>query len=186
MRAGAASIGLLLLAYVLSPYISIFNLYVALASSDQESVRERVLWDPVRERLSRDLDRFAQVQANQLLNKEGVSMSWDSASLAEEVTAKLATPEGLISLFHHPAQMVGQLRRAFDKGGDPLLTPRVEKKTFTPEAPNIEQLANRLRYAFFTGLSSFRLSFAVGDLSFTLLLERYGLSWKVAELQFLT
>jgi len=179
-----AVIALLLICYIFLPYLSLFNLYVALKSSDSESVEKRIAWDTLREGMRTDLDKFIQSKANTLLSKKDIKVSWKTTSFTKQMTDKIATPDGLIYLFHNPGKFFGQLRQMFDKGGDAeKLSPKAEKTPFKPEGPNVEQLYDRIDYVFFTGPSSFRLSFNVGDMPFTLLLERRGLFWKVVRLQ---
>ena len=99
---------------------------------------------------------------------------------------KIATPEGLIYLFNEPNEFMEQIRQIFTNTLplEKINPPAAEKKSFQLEGPNFPNLFERINYAFFVGLGSFRLSFNAGDLSFTMDWELQGLFWKLIRLKF--
>lgn len=171
--------------YVLWPYFALFNLYVALETADTAGVEKRIAWEPFKKDLRKDLDQVAAETLKKKLKKEGIQISFDSLNLAKEISDKIGTPEGLIYLFHKPEEFIGQIRQIFKSKISPkqLKPPIPQKKPYEPEGPNIPNLYERIDYVFFTGLSSFRLSFKKGNLSFTLNWHRRGISWKLIRLK---
>ena len=176
---------ILLSCYVLWPYLAVFNLYVALKTSDTIWVEEHVDWAPLKEGLRKDLDQLVARELKKNLGKEGIQVSFDSLNLSKEISEKIGTPAGLIYLFNKPDEFIGQIRQVFKKKTSvkQITPPSIQKKPYEPEGPNIPDLHEQINYVFFTDLSSFRLSFKQGNLPFTLDWHRLGLSWKLVQLK---
>ena len=169
--------------YFLYPYLALFNLYVSLETSDEEGVETRVDWTPFREGIEKDLDLFAKMSANRLWKEQQLKITWGSQTFSKEISEKVATPGGLIFLFHNPAWFFDQLKKIFRKSQEAAaLNPPSEKTPYKPEGPNFKLLSERLQYAFFTGFSSFELRFKAGGLPYALVLELQGISWKMTQL----
>ena len=175
----------LLPCYALWPYLVVFNLYVALKTGDTGGVEKRVDWAPLKEGLTKDLDQLVAKKLEKNLKKEGIQVSFGSLALSKEISEKIGTPEGLIYLFNKPEKFLEQIREAFENKTPTkqITPPSTQKKPYEPEGPNIPDLHERIDYAFFTDLSSFRLSFKQGNLPFTLDWHRLGLSWKLVQLK---
>ena len=112
-------------------------------------------------------------------------MNFDSLTLSKQISDKIATPEGLIYLFNKPNDFVEQVRQILSNALSPdkINPPVPKKKAFEPEGPNFPDLFKRIKYVFFTGPDSFRLSFSAGDLSFTMDWQLQGLFWKLIRLK---
>ncbi len=180
----------LLSCYVIWPYLVVFNLYVALKTGDTGAVEERVDWAPLKEGLIESLNQLVAIELKKKLKKEGIQVSFDSLTLSKEISKKIGTPEGLIYLFNKPEKFLGQIRQAFESQTSTrqITPPITQKKPYEPEGPNISNLYKRIDYAFFTNLSSFRLSFRIrphlkDNLPFTLDWHRLGFSWKLVQLK---
>lgn len=184
IRTICTAFGVLLGIYILWPYLALFNLYVALTTGDAPGVEQRIDWKPFNEGLRKDLDRRMEREINRNLKKEGIRISFDSLTLSKDLSAKIGTPEGLIYLFNQPEEFIKQIRRVFQNAVPPdqVKPPAPQKKPYAPEGPNIPSLFERIDYVFFTGMSSFRLSFKKGDLHFILDWRRRGAAWKLIHL----
>ncbi len=171
--------------YLLWPYIAVFSLYVALQTGDIVGVEERVDWSSFKKDLRVDLDNLVEVKLKESLNKKEMQLNFDSMTLSKQISAKIATPEGLIYLFNKPNEFVEQIRQIFTNALplEKINPPVPEKKSFEPEGPNFPDLFERIKYAFFTEPDSFRLSFNEGDLSFTMDWRLQGLFWKLIRLK---
>ena len=176
---------ILLSCYVLWPYLAVFNLYVALKTGNTSEVEERVDWAPLKEGLTKDLDQLVAKELEKNLKKEGIQVSFGSLTLSKEISEKIGTPKGLIYLFNKPEKFLEQIREAFENktSTKQITPPSAQRKPYEPKGPNISDLHERVDYVFFTGLSSFRLSFQQGNLPFTLDWHRLGLSWKLVQLK---
>jgi len=172
--------------YLLWPYIAIFSLYVALQTGHIAGVEERVDWSSLKKELRVDIDNLIEIKLKESLNKK-IQLNFDSLTLSKQLSEKIATPEGLIYLFHKPNEFIEQIRQLFKfKNALPLEKinpPVVEKKSLELEGPNVPNLSKRIKYAFFTEPDSFRLSFNEADLSFTIDWRLQGLFWKVVRLK---
>jgi len=173
--------------YLLWPYIAVFSLYVALQTGDIAGVEERVDWSSFKKEFRVDLNNLIEIKLKESLNKK-MQLNFDSLTLSKQITEKIATPKGLIYLFHKPNEFIEQIRQIFANAlppekFNPINPPVAEKKSFELEGPNFPNLFERIQYAFFTEPDTFRLSFNKGDLSFTLHWRLQGLFWKLARLK---
>ena len=173
--------------YLLWPYIAVFSLYVSLQTSDLVGVEERVDWSLFKKDLQVDLDNLVAVKLKESLNKKKIQMNFDSLTLSKQISDKIATPEGLIYLFNKPNDFIEQVRQILSNALSPdkINPPVPKKKAFEPEGPNFPDLFKRIKYVFFTGPDSFRLSFSEGDLSVTMDWQLQGLFWKLTRLKIL-
>ena len=171
--------------YLLWPYIAVITLYVALQTGDITGVKERIDWLSFKKELRVDLDNLVEVKFKKSLNKNKMQLDFDSLTLSKQIREKIATPEGLIYLFNEPNEFIEQIRQIFTNTLplEKINPPAAEKKSFQLEGPNFPNLFERINYAFFVGLGSFRLSFNAGDLSFTMEWQLQGLFWKLIRLK---
>ena len=183
--------------YLLWPYIAVFSLYVALQTGDIAGVEERVDWSSFKKELRIDLNNLIEIRLKESLNKK-MQINFDSLTLSEQISEKIATPEGLIYLFNKPNEFIEQIRQIF-KNALPLEKinrinpPAAKKKSFNPpaaekkslelEGPNFPHLFGHIKYVFFTEPDSFRLSFNEADLSFTMDWRLQGFFWKLVHLK---
>ena len=114
-----------------------------------------------------------------------MQLNFDSLTLSEQISEKIATPEGLIYLFNKPNEFIEQIRQIFTNALplEKINPPAAEKKSFELEGPNFPNLFERIKYAFLTEPDSFRLSFNEADLSFTMDWRLQGLFWKLVRLK---
>ena len=148
-------------------------------------MKERIDWSSFKKELRVDLDNLVEVKFKKSLNKNKMQLDFDSLTLSKQIREKIATPEGLIYLFNEPNEFIEQIRQIFTNTLplEKINPPAAEKKSFQLEGPNFPNLFERINYAFFVGLGSFRLSFNAGDLSFTMDWELQGLFWKLIRLK---
>jgi len=179
--------------YLLSPYIAVFTLYVALQTGDIAGVEERVDWSSFKKELRIDLNNLIEIKLKQSLNKK-LQLNFDSMTLSEQISDKIATPEGLIYLFNKPNEFIEQIRqivknalpleaakkKSLQKSFNP---PAAKKKSLELEGPNFPHLFEHIKYAFFTEPDSFRLSFNEAKLSFTMDWRLQGFFWKLVRLK---
>ena len=185
MRNVIISLFSLICIYLLSPYIAVFTLYVALQTGDIAGVEERVDWSSFKKELRVDLGNLVEVKLKESLNKKNMQLDFDSLMLSKQISEKIATPEGLIYLFNKPNEFIEQIRQIFTNALplEKINPPATEKKSFQLEGPNFPNLFNRINYAFFIGPGSFRLDFNAADLSFTMDWQLQGLFWKLVRLK---
>jgi len=172
--------------YLLWPYIAVLSLYVALQTGDIAGVEERVDWSSLKKELRVDLDNLIKIKLKESLNKK-MQVNFDSLTLSKQISGKIATPEGLIYLFHKPNEFIEQIHQVLTFTNalplEKINPPVAKKKSFELEGPNFPNLFERIKYAFFTEPDSFRLSFNESDLSFTLDWRLQGLFWKLIRLK---
>ena len=172
--------------YLLWPYIAVLSLYVALQTGDIAGVEERVDWSSLKKELRVDLNNLIEIKLKESLNKK-MQLNFDSLTLSKQIIEKIATPEGLIYLFHKPNEFIEQIRQILTFTNalplEKINPPVAEKKPLELEGPNFPNLFERIKYAFFTDPDSFRLSFNEGDLSFTMDWRLQGLFWKLVRLK---
>ena len=189
MRNVIISLFSLICIYLLWPYIAVFTLYVALQTGDIAGVDERVDWPSFKKELRIDLNNLIEIKLKQSLNKK-MQLNFDSMTLSEQISDKIATPEGLIYLFNKPNEFIEQIRQIV-KNALPLEAtkkqsfnpPAAKKKSLELEGPNFSHLFEHIKYAFFTELDSFRLSFNEAKLSFTIDWRLQGFFWKLVRLK---
>ena len=195
MRNVIISLFSLICIYLLWPYIAVFTLYVALQTGDIAGVEERVDWSSFKKELRIDLNNLIEIKLKQSLNKK-MQLNFNSMTLSEQISDKIATPEGLIYLFNKPNEFIEQIRQIV-KNSLPLEAakkkstaktksfnpPAAKKKSLELEGPNFSHLFEHIKYAFFTELDSFRLSFNEAKLSFTMDWRLQGFFWKLVRLK---
>ena len=186
MRNVIISLFSLICIYLLWPYIAILSLYVALQTGDIAGVEERVDWSSLKKELRVDLDNLIEIKLKESLNKK-MQLNLDSLKLSKQISEKIATPEGLIYLFHKPNEFIEQIRQILTFTNalplEKINPPVAEKKSFELEGPNVPNFFERIKYAFFTEPDNFRLSFNEADLSFTMDWRLQGLFWKLVRLK---
>ena len=195
MRNVIISLFSLTFVYLLWPYIAVFSSYVALQTGDIAGVEERVDWSSLKKELRVDLDNLIKIKLKESLNKK-MQVNFDSLTLSKQISEKIATPEGLIYLFHKPNEFIEQIRQVFkftnalpqkkvtpSSVAEKINPPAVKKKPLELEGPNVPHLFEHIKYAFFTEPDSFRLSFNENKLSFTLGWRLQGFFWKLVRLK---
>jgi len=175
----------LICVYLLWPYIAVFSLFVALKTGDMVGVEERINWPLFKKDLRTDLDNLVEIKLKESLTKKEMQFSFDSLTLSKQISDKIATPEGLIYLFNKPNEFIQQVRQVFKSTLPPekINPPIPEKKIFEPKGPNFPSLFEQIKYAFFIGPSSFRLSFNEGNLPFTLDWRLQGVFWRLTRIK---
>ena len=172
--------------YLLWPYIAILSLYVALQTGDIAGVEERVDWSSFKKELRIDLNNLIEIKLKQSLNKK-MQLNFDSMTLSEQISDKIATPEGLIYLFNKPNEFIEQIRQILTFTNalplEKINSPVAEKKSLKLEGPNFPHLFEHIKYAFFTEPDSFRLSFNEAKLSFTMDWRLQGFFFKLVRLK---
>lgn len=148
-------------------------------------MEERVDWPSFKKDLRLDLDNLVEIKLKESLDKKKMQFSFDSLSLSKQISDKIATPEGLVYLFNKPNKFIEQIREIFTNALPPekINPPVPEKRVFEPEGPNFPDLFERIKYAFFTELGSFRLSLIQGGMSFTLDWQLQGISWRLTRMK---
>ena len=189
MRNIVISLFSLICIYLLWPYIAVFTLYVALQTGDIAGVEERVDWSSFKKELRIDLNNLIKIRLKESLNKN-MQLNFDSLTLSEQISEKIATPEALIYLFNKPNEFIEQIRQIVKNAlqleaakKNSFNPPTAKKKSLELEGPNFPHLFEHIKYAFFTGPDSFRLSFNEAKLSFTMDWRLQGFFWKLVRLK---
>ena len=173
--------------------MAVLKLYVALKSSNIETVKEEINWSPFRKRIEGSINYYAKEVLNRSLKQQNKQISFSSTSVTRKIADEIATPEGMIFLFHNPKKYVDQVREIFKKASDPKykkppnpkkLNPPAERQPLKLEGPNIPDLRKRIDYFFFTDFSHFEADFKIENASFTIKWVRRGFDWKVETLGF--
>jgi len=175
----------LMFMYLLWPYIAVFNLYIVLKTKDIAGVEKCIDWASFRKDFRSSLDNLVEVKLKENLDKREINFTFDSLTLAKEISDKIANPKGLIYLFNQPDKFIQQIRQIFKNTLPPeKMTPPIPEKTvFEIEGPNIKSLFDKIKYAFFTKPNRFRLSLNQGGLIFTLEWELKGFFWQLTRMK---
>ncbi|MEM7719170.1 MAG: DUF2939 domain-containing protein [Pseudomonadota bacterium] len=163
-------LAVVVIGYAALPYWSAYALGTALQEGDEEVLASNVDWERLRAQLGEDLTQVAAAQSDRSEGLRQVLLSRLAPQLIDAGLEAGLTP-GTISATMRRVRDI-QERNA---GNDPSSADQED------DAP-----ARRadVRYAFFTGLNTFRISLApkgsddVVDLNF----ERQGLSWPLVQL----
>jgi len=184
MRQTFAALALFSLAYFFWPYIALFDLYISLETADKKSVQGSIDWPPLKKELKVDILRFIDFQLKEGQKGKRTRVSFDSNSLAQQVVDQVATPEGIIFLYHHPDDFIKNIKEVFEKTANPQKLSLPEKeKPFSLEGPNFSSLMNRIQYLFFTSFSTFKIEFKIHKKLFVMKMQRQGFSWQVVHLR---
>ncbi len=171
------------MAYLCWPYAALFNLYTGLETADKESVRGKIDWPPLIEGLKIDINRFIDFQLREKQRGREIQISFSSSALTQQIVKQVATPEGILFIYHHPDDFLLKIKEVFEKTADlKQLSPPEKEKPLKLESPNIPSLRDRIQYLFFTDLSNFRAQFKIRQKPFVIEMQRQGLSWKVNHL----
>ena len=171
--------------YVFWPYIAVFNLYIVLKTKDIAGVEKRIDWASFRKDFRTSLDNLVEVKLKENLDNREINFTFDSITLAKEISDKLANPKGVIYLFNQPDKFIQQIRQIFKNTPPPekINPPIPEKTVFEFEGPNFKSLFDKIKYAFFTKPNRFRLSLNQGGLIFTLEWELKGFFWQLTRMK---
>ena len=185
MRKLSITLCILVLAYSIWPYIALIKLYMGLESANKEIVMEEIHWPPIRKGIEKNLNHFVKEILNKNLKQQNLQISFSSISLTRKIADEIATPEGIIYLYHNPIKYADQIRKIFEKVTEPKqLSPTIEEKPLKLEGPNFPNLWERIDYIFFTDFSHFKASFNIKGKPFTIIWKRQGFDWKVVLLNF--
>ena len=100
MRKLSIALCIPVLAYLIWPYIALIKLYIGLESANKKIVQEEILWPPIREGIEKDLNRFVKEVLNKNLKQQNIQISFSAISLTRQIADEIATPEGIIYLYH--------------------------------------------------------------------------------------
>ena len=180
MRKLSITLCILVLAYSIWPYIALIKLYIGLESANKKIVMEEIHWPLIRKGIEKDLNHFVKEVLNKNLKQQNLQISFSAISLTRKIADEIATPEGIIYLYHNPNKYADQIRKIFDKVSEPKqLSPTTDEKPLKLEGPNFPNLWERIDYLFFTDFSHFKASFNIKGKPFTMIWKRQGLDWKV-------
>jgi len=180
MRKLSITLCILVLAYSIWPYIALIKLYMGLESANKKIVMEEIHWPLIRKGIEKDLNHFVKEVLNKNLKQQNLQISFSAISLTRQIADEIATPEGIIYLYHNPIKYADQIRKIFEKVTEPKqLSPTIEEKPLKLEGPNFPNLWERIDYLFFTDFSHFKASFNIKGKPFTMIWKRQGLDWKV-------
>ena len=163
-------IALVVLGYAALPYWSAYALGTALRDGDENALESGVEWERLRAGLSEDLTQVAAAQSDGRGGLRDLLVARLAPQLIDSGLETLLTPETIGSTMR-------QVREIQERNAENSAAP-------TDEEDDAPARAGDVRYAFFTGLNTFRISLApdgsddVVDLNF----ERQGLSWPLVQL----
>jgi len=165
--------------------MALLKLYSGLESANKKIVMEEIHWPPIRKGIEKNLNRFVKEVLNNNLKQQNLQISFSALSLTRKIADEIATPEGIIYLYHNPNKYADQIRKIFEKVSEPKqLSPPTDEKPLKLEGPNIPNLWKRIDYLFFTDFSHFMASFNFKGKPFTIIWKRQGFDWKVVLLNF--
>ncbi len=174
-----------ILVYLIWPYMALLKLYFGLESANKKVVMEEIHWPTIRKGIEKNLNLFVKEVLNKNLKQKNLQISFSAISLTRQIADEIATPEGIIYLYHNPNKYADQIRKIFKKVSEPKqLSPPTDEKPLKLEGPNIPSLWKRINYLFFTDFSHFKASFKIKNQSFTIIWKRQGFDWKVVLLNF--
>ena len=174
-----------ILVYLIWPYMALLKLYFGLESANKKVVMEEIHWPTIRKGIEKDLNLFVKEVLNKNLKQKNLQISFSAISLTRQIADEIATPEGIIYLYHNPNKYADQIRKIFENTSEPKqLSPPTDEKPLKLEGPNIPSLWKRINYLFFTDFSHFKASFNIKGKPFTIIWKRQGFDWKVVLLNF--
>jgi hypothetical protein len=174
-----------ILVYLIWPYMALLKLYFGLESANKKVVMEEIHWPTIRKGIEKDLNLFVKEVLNKNLKQKNLQISFSAISLTRQIADEIATPEGIIYLYHNPNKYADQIRKIFKKVSEPKqLSPPIKEKPLKLEDPNVPSLWERIDYIFFIDFSHFKASFKIKNQSFTIIWKRQGFDWKVVLLNF--
>ena len=185
MRKLSITLCIPVLTYLIWPYIALIKLYVGLESANKKIVMEEIHWPPIKKGIEKSLNHFVKEILNKNLKQQNLQISFSAVSLTRKIADEIATPEGIIYLYHNPNKYADQIRKTFEKATEPKqLSPDIKEKPLKLEGPNIPSLWEQIDYIFFTDFSHFQASFNIKGKPFTIIWKRQGFDWKVVLLNF--
>ena len=163
--------------------MALLKLYFGLESNNRDVVMEEINWLSFRDKIESDLNHYVKEALKKNLEQENTKLSFKSLSLTRKIADQIATPEGLIYLYHYPDNYANQIKKIFAKTAEPKkLSPPTQAKPLKIEGPNLPSLWERINYLFFTDFSHFKANFKINNKPFTIIWERQGFDWKVETL----
>jgi hypothetical protein len=185
MRKISITLCMLVLVYSIWPYTELLKLYMGLESANKGVVMDEIHWRPFRRGIEKNLNRYVKNVLNKNLKQQNLQINFSATSLTQQIADKIATPEGIIYLYHNPNKYADQIREIFERVSEPKqLSPAVIEKPLKLEGPNVPSLWERIDYLFFIDFSHFKASFNIKGKPFTIIWERQRFDWKVVLLNF--
>ena len=185
MRKFSITLCIPILVYLIWPYMALLKLYMGLESANKKVVMEEIHWPTIRKGIEKNLNLFVKEVLNKNLKQKNLQISFSAISLTRQIADEIATPEGIIYLYHNPNKYADQIRKIFKKVSEPKqLSPPIKEKPLKLEGPNVPSLWERIDYIFFIDFSHFKASFKIKNQSFTIIWKRQGFDWKVVLLNF--
>ena len=174
-----------ILVYLIWPYMALLKLYFGLESANKKVVMEEIHWPTIRKGIEKNLNLFVKEVLNKNLKQKNLQISFSAISLTRQIADEIATPEGIIYLYHNPNKYADQIRKIFKKVSEPKqLSLPIKEKPLKLEGPNVPSLWERIDYIFFIDFSHFKASFNIKGKPFTIIWKRQGFDWKVVLLNF--
>ena len=170
MKRGLLIIALLVLGYGALPYWSAYALGTALRDGDEKVLAANVDWQQLRANLGEDLTEVAAAQTDYSQGLRGLLLARLAPELIDAGLEAGLTPETI-------GGTMRRIREIQQRNTDAAPTPTNDEDDAPARRADV-------RYAFFTGLNTFRISLApegsddVVDLNF----ERQSLSWPLVQL----
>lgn len=187
----------LFIGYLVWPYGTLLQFYLALKAEDETQVERMVNWPSVQTTIENEINRGSgKYLAQALLPDEptgssSFELSYGSLSIAGDIAAQLATPKTFIFLFRYPDKIycivhVPGMSSPVNPADCDLMDP-VEDASGIAEAefrgPNFARLYEKTHYLFFTDPFTFRFDVQHEDVRLDLTFARMGLGWKLVALK---
>ncbi|MBT6855889.1 MAG: hypothetical protein HOA09_10040, partial [Nitrospina sp.] len=119
MRKLSITLCIPVLTYLIWPYIALIKLYVGLESANKKIVMEEIHWPPIKKGIEKSLNHFIKEILNKNLKQQNLQVSFSAVSLTRKIADEIATPEGIIYLYHNPNKYADQIRKTFEKATEP-------------------------------------------------------------------
>ena len=75
---------------------------MGLESANKKIVMEEIHWPLIRKGIEKDLNHFVKEVLNKNLKQQNLQISFSAISLTRQIADEIATPEGIIYLYHNP------------------------------------------------------------------------------------
>ena len=168
------------LCYLASPFWAAWTLREAIKTGDTATIRQKVVWEPVRESLR------ASLLKNQQLLPEATAMGeqlppslWQrlktafGASMLDRFIEYYVTPEGLPQLFKHRRTWNVRIKGEVDE----------ETLAFTERAKQFYRRIVRAEFQSLTRVEIELMDPKIADRRYVTVMELHGYDWKLASLR---
>ena len=168
--------------YVLYPFFGIYKFYVATKKSDVNYIAKNVNWESLRLGFKNDLKiildkriKNKNILGNKLFQK------FFETSVIDYILEEFITAEKIVLLLNNPKEYNNLLK---DEIKNPVK--KKEKKSeikkinkFKFHGPNISMLREKINYAFFINLNTFRIDFNQDGYPIVADLKLINFKWKI-------